>query len=75
MQWNKHVWLCFCILPDFQQELHQNGSRLPQFLSCNQTRGRFKEIQIKTNVQTAHESRNLNMDLVSFDNNFQQLCA
>ena len=33
-----------------------------------------KYCQIKTCVQTAHKSHDLNMDLCSFDNDFKQLC-
>ena len=32
------------------------------------TRAHFKFFQVKTNVQTAHESPDLNMDFRSFDN-------
>ena len=40
-----------------------------------QIRAYSKYFQIKTNVQTACESHDLNMDYHSFDNGFKQLCV
>ena len=35
----------------------------------------FKHCQVKTHVQTVHESHDLNIDFHSFDNGFKQPCA
>ena len=43
--------------------------------SDKQIRAYFKCCQIKTNVQTACESHDLNMDFRSFDDGFKQLCV
>ena len=42
--------------------------------SCLNTRPLGQYFQIKFHVQTASESHDLNMDFVSFDNGFKQLC-
>ena len=44
-------------------------------LSYKQIRAHFKYCQVKSHVQTARESHDLNMDLCSFDNGFKQLCV
>ena len=41
-------------------------------LSDRQIRAHYKYFQIKTHVQTAHKSYDLNMDFRSFDNGFKQ---
>ena len=46
---------------------------LSRVMSDKQIRGYFKYYQIKTNVQTARESHDLNMDFHSFDNGFKYL--
>ena len=43
--------------------------------SCKQFRAQFKLWQVKSHVQTARESHDLNMDFCSFDNVFKQLLA
>ena len=42
---------------------------------CKKLRAHFKNCQVKTHVQTARESHDLNMDYRSFDNGFKQLCV
>ena len=39
------------------------------------TRVRFRAFQVETNVHTSCESHDMNMDLVSFDNDFKELCT
>ena len=43
-------------------------------LSDKHIKANFKYFQIKTHVQAARESHDLNMDFRSFDNGFKQLC-
>ena len=43
--------------------------------SDKQIRAHFKYCQIKIHVQLALESHDLNMDFISFDNGFIQLCV
>ena len=43
---------------------------LSRVMSDKQIRAHFKYYQIKTHVQTARESHDLNMDFNSFDNGF-----
>ena len=51
------------------------GSNAFRVLSDKQIGAHFKHFQIKTHVQTARESHDLNMDFRSFDNGFKQLCV
>ena len=48
---------------------------LSRVMSDKHTRTHFKYCQIKTHVQTARESHDMNMDFHSFDNGFKQLCV
>ena len=47
------------------------GCKAFSVLSDKQIRAHFKYCQVKTHVQTARESHDLNVDLCSFDNGFE----
>ena len=44
-------------------------------MSAKHIRAHFKYCQIKTRVQTARDSHDLNMDFRPFDNGSEQLCV
>ena len=48
---------------------------LSRVTSCKQLSAQFRLWQVKSHVQTAHESHDLNIDFCSFDNGFKQLLA
>ena len=51
---------------------------LQHFLMLHQTGKQgtvLRDFQVKTNVHTSCESHDLNMDLVSFDKDFKELCT
>ena len=51
------------------------GCNAFRIVSDKQIRSHFKYCQIKTHVQTACESHDLNIDFRSFDIGFKQLCV
>ena len=58
-----------------RRRYYQSGlQRFPR-LSDKLIGAHFKYFQIKTNVEAARESHDLNMDFRSFDNGFKQLCV
>ena len=51
------------------------GCNAFRVLSDKQIGAHFKYFQIKTHVQNACESHDLNMEFHSFDNGFEKLCV
>ena len=61
----------------FREQKHRRNDQWgPQcfpFITSCKYRAHFKYFQVQTNVQTARESPDLNMDIRSFDNGCKQL--
>ena len=62
-----------CVMSD--RQMFSLAARLSCVMSDRQIRAHFKYFQIKTHGQTALESRDLNTDFSSFDNEFNARMA